>query len=97
MRTTHTLTISLPPAMAKQMKKVQKEENRSRSELLRQAWRQYFESRYPVYTPTKAELTAIRKGRAAFKRGDYVTLNQLHNELESTRHQPRKKRSQETS
>ena len=49
MRTTDTLTISLPPAMAKQMEKVQKEENRTRSELLREAWRQYFESRrYPV-------------------------------------------------
>lgn len=32
------------------------------------------ESRYPLYTPTKAEAAAIRKGRAAYKRGDYVTL-----------------------
>lgn len=53
MRTTDTLTISLPPAMAKQMEKVQKEENRTRSEQLREAWRQYFLSRhYPVYTPS---------------------------------------------
>ena len=36
MRTTDTLTISLPPAMAKQMERVQKEENRTRSELLRE-------------------------------------------------------------
>src|SRR5437667_11154975 len=93
MRTTATLTISLPPAMAKQMKKVQKEEHRTRSELLREAWRRYFESRYPVYTPTKAELAAIRKGRDAFKRGGYVTLNQLHNELDSARHLARAKRS----
>jgi predicted transcriptional regulator len=97
MRTTDTLTISLPPAMAKQMEKVQKEEHRTRSELLREAWRQYFESRYPVYTPTRAELAAIRKGRAAFKRGDYVTLNQLHNELDSARRQTRTKRSRKTS
>ena len=33
MRTTETFTISLPPAMAKQMEKVQKEEHRTRSEL----------------------------------------------------------------
>jgi predicted transcriptional regulator len=97
MRTTDTMTISVPPAMAKQMERVQKEENRTRSELLREAWRQYFERRYPVYSPTKTETAAIRKGRAAFKRGEYVTLNQLHNELASTRHQPRKKRSQKTS
>ena len=86
MRTTDTLTISLPPAMAKQMEKVQKEEHRTRSELLREAWRQCFESRYPVYTPTRAELTAI-----------YVTLNQLHNELDSARCQTRAKRSRKTS
>jgi len=97
MRTTATLTISLPPAMAKQMKKVQKEEHRTRSELLREAWRWYFENRYPVYAPTKAELTAIRKGRAAFKRGDYVTLDRLHNELDAARHQTRAKRSRKAS
>src|SRR6266478_3490176 len=97
MRTTETFTISLPPAMARQMEKVQKEEHRTRSELLREAWRQYFESRYTVYTPTKAELTAIRKGRAAFKRGDYVVLKQLHNELDSARNKTRTKRSRKTS
>jgi metal-responsive CopG/Arc/MetJ family transcriptional regulator len=64
MRTSETLTISLPPAMAKQMEKVQKEEHRTRSELLREAWRQYFESRYGSYTPSKVELAGIRKGRA---------------------------------
>jgi metal-responsive CopG/Arc/MetJ family transcriptional regulator len=69
MRTTNTLTISLPPAMAKQMERVQKEEHRTRSELLREAWRQYFESRYGTYTASGAELAAIRKGRAAIKRG----------------------------
>ena len=78
MRTTETMTISLPPAMAKQMEKVRREENRTRSELLREAWRLYFESRYPVYTPTKAEFAAIRQGRADFKRGDFLTLSQLH-------------------
>lgn len=77
MRTTETLTISLPPAMAKQMEKVQKEEHRTRSELLREAWRRYFESRYSAYTPTKSELSAIRKGRAEIQRGQFVTLGDL--------------------
>jgi hypothetical protein len=40
--------------MTKQMAKVQKEQNRTRSELLREAWRRYFESRFPEMTPTKA-------------------------------------------
>jgi len=97
MRTTETMTISLPPAMAKQMEKVQREEHRTRSELLREAWRHYFESRHQVYKPTKAEAAAIRRGRAEFKRGEYLPLSQLHNELESARHQKRKKRTRKTS
>jgi predicted transcriptional regulator len=97
MRTTDTMTISLPPGMAEQMAKVQKEEHRTRSELLREAWRHYFESRYGVETPTKTELAAIRKGRAAFKRGEYVTLSQLHNELDARSNQPRQKRPRKAS
>ena len=49
------------------------------------------ESRYPIYTPTKSEAAAIRKGRAAYKRGEFVTLNQLHTELDAARHQSHKK------
>jgi len=93
MRTTETMTISLPPAMAKQLERVRKEENRTRSELMREALRRYFESRYAVYRPTRAERAGIARGRAAFKRGEYVTLDQLHHELDSARHQARKKRS----
>jgi predicted transcriptional regulator len=97
MRSTDTMTISLPPAMAKQMEKVQRQENRTRSELLREAWRHYYESRYPLYTPTKAERTAIDKGRAEIRRGEYVTLNQLHDDLATARQQKRKKTARKTA
>lgn len=83
MRTTDTLTISLPPAMVKQMEKVQKEEHRTRSELLREAWRQYFERRYSAYTPSRAEVAAIRKGRAEIKRGNFATLDHVLHELDT--------------
>lgn len=97
MRTTETMTISLPPAMAKQMELVQKEEHRTPSELLREAWRQYFERRYAVYQPAKAELASIRRGRADYKRGDVVSLSKLHDELESARHQKHPNRTRKTS
>ena len=97
MRTTHTMTISLPRAMAKQMEKVQKEEHRTRSELLREAWRQYFESHYASYIPTRAELAGIRKGRTEFKRGEVVTLKELRHELDAARNQKRKKRNLKTA
>jgi predicted transcriptional regulator len=86
------MTISLPPAMAKQMEKVQKEEHRTRSELLREAWRQYFESRYAVYTPSQAELARIRRGRAEIKRGQSVTLDQLLHDLDTHPRQASAKR-----
>jgi predicted transcriptional regulator len=87
MRSTETMTDSLPPGMAKQMARIQKQEDRARSELLREAWRLYFASRYPAYTPTKAERAAIDKGHAEFKRGEFVTLAELHDELTAARPQ----------
>lgn len=56
-----------------------------------QATGQSNEKRYPSYTPTKAEAAAIRRGRTAYKRGDYVTLDQLHQELDTARRQAGKK------
>lgn len=52
---------------------------------------------YLVYRPTVDELAGIRKGRADFKRGDAVSLSQLRNELESARHEKRKKRDRKAS
>jgi metal-responsive CopG/Arc/MetJ family transcriptional regulator len=42
MRESTTFTISLPPAMAKQVEKIRKAEHRTRSELVREALRVYF-------------------------------------------------------
>jgi|SRR5579862_1742895 len=97
MRSTDTMTISLPPAMLRQIESVRKKENRTRSELTREALRQYFESRYPVYRPTKSEAAAIKRGRDAFQRGEYVTLAALLNELGPARNQAGKKRSRKTA
>ena len=91
------LTFSLQPAMLQQLERVPEEENRTRSELMREALRQYIESRYPIAKATKAELAAIRSGRAAIKRGDYRSLNDLINELEPPTHKTGQKRSYEVS
>ena len=78
MRTRQTITISLPPAMTEQVEKTMRAENRTRSELVREALRTYIAIRqFPEETPTPAELRAIRRGRAAYERGDYVTLDEL--------------------
>jgi metal-responsive CopG/Arc/MetJ family transcriptional regulator len=83
MRTTQTMTVSIPPALVRQFEEVRKKESRTRSELVREALRVYFESRYPLVTPTKDELAAMRRGRAAVRRGDVMPLETFLHDLES--------------
>ena len=94
MRITETMTVSLPPALARQIEEVRKKESRTRSELIREALRVYVNSRYPAVQPTKAELAALRRGRAAFRRGDAVPLKAFLHDVESIGHQSGTKRIQ---
>ena len=94
MRTRQTFTISLPPAMAQQVEKTMQAENRTRSELVREALRTYIAiQRFPEETPTPAELRAIRRGRAAYERGDYVTLDELRRREKPVAGSPRRARA----
>src|SRR5579862_5247296 len=97
MRTTQTMTICLPPAMVRQFERVRRAESRTRSELVREALRAYFEHRYPAVQPTEEELRVLRRGRAALRRGDVVPLSQFLDELESPTHRPRAKRLSKTT
>lgn len=83
--------------MLEQLEKVRKEENRTRSELMREALRQYIENHYPVVTATKAELAGIRKGRAEIQRGQHVNLLQLRNELDTAHRKKSAKGAQKTA
>lgn len=52
------------------------------SDLVREALRLYCRvAMLPTYKPTAREMRAIEAGRAAFRRGDYVTLDEYLNEL----------------
>ena len=94
MRTRQTFTISLPPAMAEQVEKTMQAENRTRSELVREALRTYIAIRqFPEEIPTPAELRAIRRGRAAYERGDYVTLDELRRREKAVAGSPRRARA----
>jgi Arc/MetJ-type ribon-helix-helix transcriptional regulator len=86
------MTVSLPPALVRQFEEVRKKESRTRSELVREALRTYFESRYPAVEPTKAELVALRRGRAAFRRGDAVPLKAFLHDVETLNHRSSTKR-----
>lgn len=93
MRTRQTITISLPPEMAEQVERTMRAEQRTRSELVREALRTYIAIRQsPEETPTPAELRAIRRGRAAYERGDYINLDELHRK-EAMARRPRRARA----
>ncbi|MGH9451528.1 MAG: ribbon-helix-helix domain-containing protein [Terriglobia bacterium] len=93
MRTRQTLTISLPPEMVKQVEATMRAEHRTRSELVREALRIYIAiRRFSNETATPAELRAIRRGRADFAHGDYLSLDELRRE-EAVARRPRRTRA----
>ncbi len=80
-RTRQVMTVSLPPEMLRQVERAMKAENRTRSELIREALRVYFHAPIRYYTPTLAERRAIEQGRAAIRRGDFYTLDEFRAHL----------------
>ncbi len=86
------MTVSLPQALVRRFEEVRKVESRTRSELVREALRAYFENRYPILSPTKAELAALRRGRVAFRRGNSLSLKKFLHGLESPTRRSRAKR-----
>lgn len=87
MRTTQTMTVSLPPAIMKELEIYRQKNNFTRSELVRHALRELFYRQFPVYRPTKAEIKKIEAGRRAFMRCEYLSLDEAFNELDSKNHQ----------
>jgi len=45
----------------------------------------------PAMTPTPAELRAIRRGEAAYRRGDFITLDEYFRELSRRARRARRK------
>ena len=76
MRESITFTVSLPPAMAKQVDRAMKVEHRTRSELVREALRVYL---------------SARRGMDAYNRGDAVTLQEYLNGMDRRPRRTRKK------
>jgi predicted transcriptional regulator len=91
------MTISLPPAMVAEVEKVRRSEHRTRSELVREALRSYFDRRYPTVVPTKQERAGIRRGRSDIKAGRFVDLDQLLDGLATFDRAPRAKSARKLS
>jgi predicted transcriptional regulator len=81
MRSRTSITIPLPAEMLDQLEQVCNDENRPRAEVIREALAWYF--RLPAEQPTPEEIEAIRGGRDAIARRDFVTLDDLLDDLDA--------------
>ena len=77
------MTVSLPREMLKKLEVTRGVEHRTRSALVREALQLYFtmSPATPTYSPTPTEARAIERGRRAIARGEYLTLDELHQSL----------------
>jgi predicted DNA-binding protein len=101
MRTTKGFSITMPPEMAKQAERLAKKENRTMSELMREALRRYQQSPLDVdareyirrIAPAPPALRAIRQEA---KRNDTskLTMPQIDREVAAVRRQSRRKSKQ---
>jgi predicted transcriptional regulator len=84
MRTTKSLTVSLPPAIKRAMERTAKKENRTMSELVRETWRHYqLKQQVSVNTDLIAALRAVQ---ASAKRVGLDKLTEREIEAEVTAH-----------
>lgn len=85
-RTTATFSVSVPPEMADELERVRKVEHRTRSELVREALRQYIRAAsirsvkeriatLPEAEATADEVEAIEAGRREFQTGHSITVS----------------------
>jgi hypothetical protein len=70
--------IELPVIVGRHVARAAKRENRKISDVAIEALRRYFS--IPTEEPTASELRAIRRGEAAYRRGDYITLDEFRRE-----------------
>jgi predicted transcriptional regulator len=84
--------IELPPAVARRLARAAKQQRRNPSEVATEAILWYFSRRrLPIEAATPDEMHAIRRGEAAFRKGDYVTLDEYFRSLGNRPRRARKR------
>ena len=100
MRTTKVFSITMPPDLAKQAERLAKKENRTMSELMREALRRYQQPSVVLdvreyirqLAPTPPAYQAIRQDAKA-KGADKLTPRQINREVAAVRRQNAEKTS----
>jgi predicted transcriptional regulator len=81
--------IELPAAVGRRVDRAAKREKRNPSDVAIAALRLYFT--IPTEAATAAELRAMRRGEAAYRKGDYVTLDEYFRSMGNRPRRTRKK------
>ena len=96
MRTTKVITITMPPEMAEEAARLAKQENRTTSELFREAFRRYQQQgrhQIPALTEMRAAVAALRAG--ARKTGvSKLTKADVDREIAAVRKQRKQQQKQ---
>ena len=95
MRTTKTISVSLPPNQLKEMERVARKENRTMSELLREAFRQYVRPSAPP--ATLAEALQLVREDAKQKGANLLTQKEIDAQITAYRQQPVRKQLKRTA
>ena len=104
MRTTKVYSITMPPEMARQAERLAKKENRTMSELMREALRRYQQPSVVLdvreyirqLAPTPPPCQAIRED-ARRKGSDKLSVQQIDREVAAVRQRRDKKTSKHSS
>ncbi|MEO8662764.1 MAG: ribbon-helix-helix domain-containing protein [Bryobacteraceae bacterium] len=92
MRTSKTISVSMPPAQLKQIERLAKKENRTMIELIREALRQYQQQQEArVNSDLIAALRAVQED-AKRVRLDRLSQSEINREVETSRREQRQKR-----
>jgi Arc/MetJ-type ribon-helix-helix transcriptional regulator len=90
MRTTKTISVSLPPRQLKEMEQVVRRENRTLSELVRESFRRY-QQPAPLPTTLAEALGSVRED--AKRKGVNLTQREINAEIAAVRWQQARKKS----
>jgi predicted transcriptional regulator len=82
-------TIELPAAVGRRVDRAAKREKRKPSDVAIEALRLYFT--IPTEAATEAELRAIKRGEAAYGKGDFSTLDDYFRTMGNRSRRARKK------
>jgi hypothetical protein len=99
MQAAQNIRLTLSADLAEEFESVRRTKRRTPSQLVKEALRSYlsFLRHFPELPPSRSEKKAIRQGREAYARGDYISLDELLQPMGTGHNQTRGKKPKQIS